>query len=142
MALASILVILDQISKLWILNNQSGITIIDNLLRFTYVENHGAIFGLFQGSNDVMIILSALICVGLVIYSIISYKNKKALPIEYYFIVAGGIGNLIDRITRGYVIDFIDTPFIATFNLADSFIVIGVFTIILKQVKELIKSGK
>ena len=43
-----------------------------------------------------------------------------------YMILAGGIGNMIDRLFRGYVIDFIDTPFIATFNLADSFVVIGV----------------
>ena len=83
-----------------------------------------------------------MICIALITYSIIRYKNKKPLSTEYYIIIAGGIGNLIDRITRGYVIDFIDTPFIATFNLADSFIVVGILTIIIKQVKELTKSGE
>ena len=142
MALACILVAIDQITKLWASYNQEGITIISNLLNFTYVENHGAVFGFFQNSNNIILVLSTIICIALITYSIIRYKNKKPLSTEYYIIIAGGIGNLIDRITRGYVIDFIDTPFIATFNLADSFIVVGILTIIIKQVKELTKSGE
>ncbi len=61
------------------------------------------------------------------------------VSLAYYFVLAGGIGNLIDRVLRGFVVDFIDTPFIATFNIADSFIVCGAIWILFIEIKKMIK---
>ena len=74
--------------------------------------------------------------VGLIAYM---YHKGDKVSFAYYLIIAGGIGNFIDRIARGFVVDFIDTPFIATFNLADSFIVIGAFWIIITEVLKSLK---
>ena len=57
-------------------------------------------------------------------------------------ILAGGLGNLIDRVFRGYVVDFIATPFIATFNIADSLVVIGVFLLLISEIIDSIRNKK
>ena len=127
-------IIIDQVTKVLAYNNSVNLVIIPNFLNFTLVENRGAAFGIAQGANLVLAIVSASICLlilGVIIYSI--YK-KEDISLAYYFILAGGIGNLIDRAFRGFVVDFIDTPFIATFNIADSFIVVGAFWVLISEV--------
>ena len=69
-------------------------------------------------------------------------KRWSTPSIGFYMVITGGIGNIIDRIFRGYVVDFIDTPFVATFNVADMLVVIGACFIILSQLKEIMKDGK
>ena len=142
MTTIGLLIILDQITKYFATKLVANKVIIKGLLNFTYVENRGAIFGVMQGSNYIMAILSAIICVSLIIYVARIIENGKTPNIGFYMIIAGGFGNIIDRIFRGYVVDFIDTPFIATFNVADMLIVIGACLVILSQVKEIIKDGK
>ena len=132
-------VLIDQVSKIAVFNNQVNFTIIPNLLNFTLVKNFGAAFGSFQGANYILAGVSLLVCavmVGLIAYM---YHKGDKVSFAYYLIIAGGIGNFIDRIARGFVVDFIDTPFIATFNLADSFIVIGAFWIIITEVLKSLK---
>ena len=125
-----ILVIIDRITKLWVSGDNVSITIIPKILKFTYTENRGMVFGVAQGSNYLMAIISLIICIAILIY-IIKARRDEGFCYAWYFILAGGIGNLIDRFYYGYVIDFIDTPFIATFNLADAFIVFGIFVLII-----------
>ena len=75
-------------------------------------------------------------------------KNEKVAVLEmrshvaWYMILSGGIGNLIDRLVRGYVVDFIATPFIATFNIADSFVVIGIALLLLNEIVEIYKEKR
>ncbi len=132
-------ILVDQVSKIIVFNNQVNFTVIPNLLNFTLVNNHGAAFGSFQGANYILAGVSVLVCIvmiGLIAYM---YHKGDKVSFAYYLIIAGGIGNFIDRIARGFVVDSIDTPFIATFNIADSFIVIGAFWIMITEVLKSLK---
>ena len=132
-------ILVDQVSKIIVFNNQVNFTVIPNLINFTLVNNYGAAFGSFQGANYILAGVSVLVCIvmiGLIAYM---YHKGDKVSFAYYLIMAGGIGNFIDRIARGFVVDFIDTPFIATFNIADSFIVIGAFWIMITEVLKSLK---
>jgi signal peptidase II len=100
----------------------------DGVLHLTYVENRGAAFGSFTEARWIFMILSPLLIIA-VIGVMIYYRNKMGLSyiIPLSLIAAGGIGNMIDRIFLGYVVDFIDFRLInfAVFNGADSIICIG-----------------
>ena len=132
-------VIIDQISKIIVFNNEVNFTLIPNLLNFTLVKNYGAAFGSFQGLNLALIFVTLTICILILLFMINMYKKGEFVSPAYYLILSGGVGNLIDRIFRGFVVDFIDTPFIATFNIADSFIVIGAIWILVAEVMKSLK---
>lgn len=125
------LILLDQCSKMLIVNNIKGetVTIINNLLKFTYVENTGVAFGLNSNSNITNIVLSIIVIVVILRFTILQ-KDKIDIKtgISIALIISGGIGNLIDRIFRGKVIDFMDISDILNFpmfNVADILIVVG-----------------
>lgn len=135
-------VIVDQISKYIIGGLNDSISIIPGLLSFEYTENYGAVFGIMQGSNNILAIISLVLCVMIIAYIFTLKKKGEKIHQAWYMILAGGFGNLIDRIIRGYVVDFIATPFIATFNIADSLVVIGVGLLILNEIKDIVKNKK
>ena len=135
-------ILIDQISKYLVCNIKETITVIPKLLSIEYIENYGAVFGVMQGSNNILALVSLSICIAIIVYILRLKKRKEKIPLTWYFILAGGIGNLIDRLVRGYVVDFIATPFIATFNIADSLVVIGVFWLLIKEVLDIIKNYK
>ncbi len=119
-------IILDQISKSFAMNIKESIEIIPNFLNFTYVQNTGIAFGIAKGANNIFILIVTLLIlfiIGIIYYS---YKKEGRIEIGFYLILSGAFGNLLDRVFKGFVVDFIDTPFIATFNIADSLICIGV----------------
>lgn len=143
----SIIVIIDQILKLVILNtvglSGKSATIIPHILQITYVENTGAAFGFFS-ARIILIGLDILI-----IYAILKiilnkkYKLEENIKLGLSLILAGGIGNLIDRIFRGYVIDYIDISNLfnfAVFNIADICIVIGVLLVFIMILIKTVKS--
>ena len=103
------------------------IAVIKDILYFTYVENRGAAFGILQNKQWFFVIVTLLIIFAMLFY-LIKYKpESKLLKLSLVFIMSGGIGNLIDRIRFGYVVDFIDVRVInyPVFNVADCFVVIG-----------------
>ena len=131
------LVIFDQLVKFIIVNNiyNSTITIFKGILNFTYVENSGGAFGI-GSSSTIMFIIVNIIIIAIILKIIISKKNEISLAIliSLTLIMAGGIGNLIDRIFRGYVIDYIDiNPLMEypMFNIADICVVIGCIGILM-----------
>ena len=125
----AILLIIDQVSKILVRPD----THIDlGILSINFVTNTGISFGLFKGNNLAMIIIY-LVVLGLLIYYLL--KQKPMHQTWYYLIITGLIGNLIDRIFRGYVIDFINFKIWPVFNLADVFIVAGVVMIIIMLIK-------
>lgn len=139
-----ILIALDQISKIEVqqmLSGRPSLPIIEGVFHLTYVENRGAAFGLMQGKQifftivAIIVIIVGLICI---------YKKNygKLINISISMVIAGSVGNLIDRLKLGYVIDFLDFRFIwnYVFNLADVFVIIGTLTlciaIIIRDSKE------
>lgn len=133
-----LLTLIDQLSKIAIQKISFGnigysIKVIGNFLRFTYVENHGGIFGLFQGHIIVFTIMSSILIAYLYVTELKNfndYSNTKKIAVS--FIISGGLGNMIDRIFRGYVVDMIDfrTIWSFVFNIADMYIHIGIYILI------------
>ncbi|MFI3210815.1 MAG: signal peptidase II [Peptostreptococcaceae bacterium] len=125
----ALLVGIDQISKIMALKyltTVSTIPIIENVFHLTYVENRGAAFGMFENNQIVFIVVAVLAS----IYGIYYLCNNKVHNIgrcAIILIISGAIGNLIDRVRLGFVVDYFDFRFIweYVFNIADIFVVFG-----------------
>ena len=136
MILTIIFLIIDIVSKLVvsnIINVNDSILVIKNFFYITYVKNTGAAWSIFSGETLGLIIVS-LIIISFIIYYISKNKPKHKLEkIGYSMILGGSFGNLLDRVIYGYVIDFLDFNIFGynypIFNLADSFIFVGVILI-------------
>jgi signal peptidase II len=124
-----ILILLDQISKYAVKSTLGEpITILPKVFYIDYVENRGAAFGIFQNKQYIFILISIIICAAIIIYLIKYHKTMKLIMrFSLILIFSGAVGNLIDRIRIGYVIDFFDFRLInfPVFNFADIFIVVG-----------------
>lgn len=136
--LSTIIVLLDQYTKFKISINHD-LLINKDFIFFTldYVKNYGAAFSLLSGSRIFLSILSISITIILV-YFILNKKFIKEIDLlSYSFILGGTLGNGIDRITKGYVIDFINLSFIdfPVFNIADISINVGLIIIIYGFIK-------
>ena len=134
----AILIALDQVSKYIIDNNffeGDTLGVITDFFHITYVKNRGIAFGMFQGKLDIISIATVIAIIAIIYYL---YKDRNKMPIlekiGFNFILAGAIGNMIDRVARGFVIDMIDFRGIwaFVFNLADVWINIGVLLILLE----------
>ena len=122
-----VIVIIDQLSKMLIINKK--IPVIPNFLEFNYTQNTGGAFGI--GRINFILIISLMIIIGIIMYLI--KENKKITNyIPFVLLLSGSIGNLIDRIFKGYVIDFIDINILdfPNFNIADISIVSGVIVLL------------
>lgn len=128
-AIGLLLAVLDQIIKYFVsadLKLMGSVTVIDNILNFTYVENRGVAFGMFSGMRWVFIALTALLICAIIIYMFKRKPQSKLFYVCVALIIGGGIGNLIDRIFYGYVIDYISLSFFSPVcNFADYCITIG-----------------
>ncbi|TCK98108.1 signal peptidase II [Natranaerovirga hydrolytica] len=122
----------DQITKYFaieFLKNANAITIIPNVFELTYVENRGAAFGIMQGRVTFFTIVTILSILFIIYFYRTIPKDKKynLIRMALILILAGGLGNLIDRIVFGYVVDFLHFKLIRfpVFNLADCYVTIG-----------------
>lgn len=127
--IAVILIAVDRITKNWAAQAlaSSDIAVIDKVLYFRYTENTGVAFSMFSDNRWVLVgITSVMLIVALAFFLSGKIKDKLEL-FALSLIIAGGVGNLIDRLSLGYVIDFIDVRIInfAIFNVADMCITIG-----------------
>jgi signal peptidase II len=132
------IVILDQITKAIVdrtMPLHSTIPLIDGFFNLTYIRNTGAAFGIFAGSHEVFrlpfLIGVSIVAIGFILVMLKRLRESEAgLAAALAFILGGAIGNLIDRIVYGEVIDFLDVYWSIyhwpAFNVADSFITIGV----------------
>ena len=131
-----ILLCIDQISKLLVVNlltKTDSITIIKNFFYLTYINNDGAAFSILVGKRIFLILIAVLVIVMLIRYIKKNNIQNKLELVSISLIIGGSLGNLMDRVIRGYVIDFLDFKI---FNLADTFIVIGVFLLLLKEIRK------
>lgn len=144
----TVLVLLEQLTKIVILMNREKlpITVINNVFMLSYVENSGVAFGIKVESIWSFIVINIVI-LGIIIkfmYSQLQELNNKTI-ILLSLVLAGGISNLVDRVFRGYVVDFLDiTPIInfPVFNFADIMIVVAVFVFGVMMIKNIMKDGK
>ena len=137
-----LIVVLDQLSKFIVHSTMSlydSFSVIPSLLDFTYIRNEGIAFGInFQGGKIFFIIFPILIT----FYLISLLKNKEfednSSQIALYLIIGGAIGNILDRIFRGYVVDFIDFHINGNhwyvFNIADSAVTLGLLFLLYSSI--------
>ena len=125
---------IDQVTKYFAadLLASGGVEVIPHFLRFTYVENRGMAFGMLQDLTVVLAVLSMVGCLVLLVV-LFRYRSHDFLSrAACILIIAGGVGNLIDRIRLGYVIDFISFSFFPpVFNFADCCVTVGVILAVL-----------
>lgn len=133
-----LLILIDQISKVIIvklIDINSGIELIKNFFYLTYTHNTGAAFSILTGKRIFLILIAVVILIIIFNYLRKNKIESKIEKIAFALIIGGSIGNLLDRIVRGYVIDFLDFKIFGydfpIFNLADTFIVIGVFLLLI-----------
>lgn len=125
-------IVLDMITKF--LFEGKSYTLIPKVLGITSLHNYGAAWGVFSGRTWLLIALTVVFVILIVAFDIWQKIDSKLYSVGISFIVGGAVGNIIDRIAYGYVRDFIEFRFInfPIFNLADSFLTIGVILIIIK----------
>ena len=141
--------LVDFFTKLAVMKNMTvgqSIPLIEDVLHLTFITNKGAAFGSFSDSRWVFMSISSLLIVGLVALILFWREANALFYVSASLVLAGGIGNMIDRIAYGYVVDFID--FCAfdfwkwIFNGADSFVCVGAGLLILWYILEEVKNAK
>lgn len=145
---------IDQIIKYWAVNSLKPVGSMDfirfgdtEILDLTYLENDGAIFGSMSGQRWFLVGFTALIIIAGFVFMFIAAKQSKFFGFSIMLFVSGGIGNIIDRIRQGYVVDMFEIKLFdfAVFNFADicvtcAFVLVLIYTIFSDSKAE--KSGK
>jgi len=123
-----IILAVDQLTKFYFTKNlflNQSVPVIKGFFHLTLVHNRGAAFGILKNQTPLFIITS-LLAIILIIAHLKKYKTRFSLySLSLSLILAGAVGNLIDRVSLGYVIDFLDFHIWPVFNVADSAITIG-----------------
>ncbi len=126
--MAIFILFLDQISKMIIISNMylgQSKPVIGNIFNITYIHNPGAAFGIMPDKTWIFISVSFLVALGTIIYYYCQKAKTTGLTWSFALILGGTLGNLVDRIRIGQVVDFIDFRIWPVFNLADVAIVSG-----------------
>lgn len=137
--LTALIIIVDQLTKfaaVKYLKGQKPILLIKNLLSFHYTENAGAAFGILQQKRILFIIITTIFLIGITVYLVKHYNELSLISkVGAAILLGGAIGNYIDRVRFGYVVDFISIRLTRTydfpvFNVADMAIVLGTIVIV------------
>lgn len=140
---------IDQATKLLVdglMELHQSIAVIPNVFSLTYIRNKGAAFGMLSEHRWVFMIISTIAIVAMCVYLFRFCKEKMLFKVGLALVISGGIGNMIDRVLYGYVIDMIEATFIeklfgvsfAVFNVADSLVCVGAGLVIFCLIREII----
>ncbi len=136
-AIVTVIVALDQWTKILVSHKLalgesiSPIKALDGFFKIVHWHNTGAAFGLFQNANLVLLITSIVIVIAVLFYYQGVKKNAWLAKVSLSLIVAGALGNIVDRIKFNYVIDFLSFGKFPVFNVADSAVTVGVFLMVI-----------
>ena len=154
LAIAAVVVLLDRWSKVQVVasfgfeKEGDSVSVIPGFLDFTYFLNDGATAGMLSDNRWVFMTVSSVAIVALLGYMIFAKKLGVLYGISLSMIVGGGVGNMIDRVAFGKVVDFFDVtcvnffPFTWSFNVADIFVCVGCGLLILAVIVEEVKDRK
>lgn len=139
---------LDQVSKMLVLSHlakRGSVELIPNVLHFTYVENRGMAFGLLADHRWVFMVLS-VVGIGVIAAYLYFFAKTRLSRISLGLIIAGGIGNMIDRISLGFVVDFIDFCafdfWVWVFNVADAAVCVGAALFFVDLILEMVRESR
>jgi len=125
----AIVIVLDQLTKYLIQANfdlNTTVSLIDGIFHITYIHNSGAAFSLFENKTGFLIAMQVIVISIVLVYLVKKQKKEHwCLLLSLSLIVAGGMGNLIDRAAKGYVVDFLDFRIWPIFNVADISVCVG-----------------
>lgn len=135
------LIVLDQLVKAYIVQNIALGEIkswIPNLVSLTYLQNRGAAFSILQDQQLLFAVITLVVVVGAIWYLHKHLEDSFWMVLGLTLIIAGGLGNFIDRISQGFVVDMFHLDFVnfAIFNVADSYLTVGVIILLLAMLKE------
>ncbi len=109
------------------------IPLINGLFSLTHITNTGAAFGMLKGANGFFIVLSSVFIIAMYFYLL----SRRTVPVftqtAFAFIMGGALGNLLDRVLKGHVVDFFDLKFFSVFNTADVMINLGVALLVIEM---------
>lgn len=146
-AVIALLTVIDQLTKYAAINTvkvNGPYEFLFGLFQFRYVENTGAAFSSFSNNKAVLILFSGLLLIGVLIVLLGRKIESKFVNFCLVLVAAGGLGNMIDRVVNGFVVDFIEPLFIdfAVFNFADCCITVGAFMLIGYEIFDAVRESK
>jgi len=135
------LIALDQVVKAYVVQNITLGEIkswIPNLVSLTYLQNRGAAFSILQDQQLLFAVINLVVVVGAIWYLHKHMEDSFWMVLGLKLIIAGGLGNFIDRVSQGFVVDMFHLDFInfAIFNVADSYLTVGVIVLLIAMLKE------
>ena len=153
-------ILADQLTKILtfcLMNVGDSITLIPGVLNIKYVQNRGAAFGMLADQRWIFIVVSTLAILVFSLYLYLGHAQSALYGVSLSMVISGGIGNMIDRIALGYVVDFIQFEFVKypvfdngeaiwrtfpVFNGADSFVCVGAALLILALILDIVKEAR
>ena len=135
------LIVLDQLVKSYVVKNIALGEIkswIPNLVSLTYLQNRGAAFSMLQDQQWFFAVITLVVMAGAIWYLHKHIEDSLWTVFSLILIIAGGLGNFIDRVSQGFVVDMFHLDFVnfAIFNVADSYLTVGVLVLLLAMLKE------
>lgn len=118
------------------------INIIGDFLKLRYAENTGMAFSMLSDARWVFMSLSIVAILGMLFYLFFAKDQSTLYTVSVSIILSGGVGNMIDRIFLGYVVDFVNVKYFAVFNGADTLVCVGAGLLILALLLDIIKDAK
>ena len=138
--------VLDRVVKIAVTTNMEPgdtIPVIDHIFHITYVQNTGAAFSMLQGHPTLLIVFPAIVIgIGIIFVLVMSKAFNRIFLVSVSLICGGGLGNLTDRISQGYVTDMFDFRIFPVFNVADICVCVGCGLLMLYLIIDANKSGK
>ncbi len=143
--IAALVLLLDQSSKYLISSNMmlnQSIPLIQNVFHISYIHNYGAAFGILQNQRIFFVVLTLLIAAALLIYYYKFAEHNCLIKWGIALLLGGAMGNLLDRLLKGYVVDFFDFRIWPVFNVADIAVVVGAGLLFLALIRSDRSEGK
>lgn len=143
----AVLTAVDQIIKYFVERDLRPIgekSFIDGFLGWQYVRNTGAAFGSFSDNTTLLSVFTAVLLIAGIVALLMGKIKNKFYQVCAVMVISGGLGNLLDRIFRGFVVDFIEVQFVnfAVFNFADILVTCGAFMIMGYTVYDLVREQR
>ena len=137
-------ILADQVSKLLVAANLPfgvKIPIIGNFFSLEYIHNEGAAWSILSGRVGLLLIVTVIVTIIIAYMLYKTPKEQKLLRFSYALLIAGVVGNIIDRVRLGYVIDFFSFPNFPVFNIADCCVTVSISLIIIITLKDIKKES-
>ncbi len=134
----------DQLSKLWVASTlpyETSISVIGDFFTLRYIHNDGAAWSLLSGRVGLLLVVTIIVTVAIAWLLYKTPKENRLLRFAYALLMAGALGNIIDRVRLGYVIDFLAFPNFPVFNLADCWVTVSIGLIIILTLLDIRKES-